>query len=85
MITRPFKTIHELNTMITGYEMLFNAAPTLALTADGTVWSGNDPIFIRRPLPVLHIGRKVITIQVDGEQARIWPDAQFVQLSVVFE
>lgn len=85
MITRPFTSIHELNTMITGYELLFGAAPTLALTADGTVYAGNDPIFIRRPLPVLHIGRKVITVQVDGEPARIWPEVQHVQLSVVFK
>lgn len=85
MITRTFRYIHELNRMIEGYELLFSATPTLALTADGPLWDGNDQIFPRRPFPILSVGRKVITIQVDGAQARIFPEVQHVQLSVVFE
>lgn len=85
MITRTFRTIAELNTMLVGYQMLFSATPTvLALSAD-ELWDGNDPIFPRRPLPILKVGTKTITIEVDGQPCRIRPDAQHCQLSVVFE
>ncbi len=87
MITRCVQTIADVKQAVAGYKLLFNHVPTLALGAEGTIWDGNDPIRmpVWRTLPILSIGTKTITVDVDGQPARIRPDAQHCPLFLIFE
>lgn len=86
MITRCVQTIADVKHAIAGYKLLFNHVPNLLLTGDGVMYDGNDPIFERRSgFPVLAVGTKTITIEVDGQPCRIRPDTQHCPLFLIFD
>lgn len=85
MITRTFRTIADVKQAVAGYKLLFGIAPTMRLSSEGTMYDGNDPIFARRHFPILSIGTKAITIEVDGQPCRIRPDVQHYPLYVIFD